>query len=266
MYEDIMAFPFFDASLPVNCILMGISYCDGTYYISRQSCPHFVFEYIIKGKGKIIDNGIEYEPVAGDSYVLYPGSNHHYYSSSEDPWQKIWINIDGDIIHSLLKTYKINGAIHFKDANTYDLFEEIYKATRSDMGYDRICHIAAVKIHEIISRLSRSQTQPDTRRPEALAIKSILDASLEKKLTLSDISDKVYLSPSQITRIFKHAYGETPYEYLLSKRIETAKIMLSSTNMQIKDISYKLGFADEHYFSNCFKSRVQLSPREFRKL
>jgi AraC-like DNA-binding protein len=73
-------------------------------------------------------------------------------------------------------------------------------------------------------------------------------------------------SKSQITRIFKTAYGETPYKYLLSKRIDLAKTALTETNDPIKSIAADLCFYDEYYFSSYFKSITGHSPSEYRKL
>ena len=58
----------------------------------------------------------------------------------------------------------------------------------------------------------------------------------------------------------------SPFDYYLKKKLSKAKLMLQSYNMTVKEISDKLCFADEHYFSGLFKRKVGVSPSEFRKL
>ena len=82
---------------------------------------------------------------------------------------------------------------------------------------------------------------------------------------MSELSSLIKRSESQTIRIFKDAYGITPYAYLIEKKISLAKKLLTGTNLTVKEISEKLAFADEYYFSNLFKQKVGTSPSSFRK-
>ena len=92
----------------------------------------------------------------------------------------------------------------------------------------------------------------------------MLSAAVYKKVELDSIASELHLSKSTIIRIFKKAYGTTPYEFLIDRKIEAAKTLLSSSCMLVKEISEKLCFTDEHYFSSLFLKRVGECPTDYR--
>ena len=84
-------------------------------------------------------------------------------------------------------------------------------------------------------------------------------------MSTESLAASIYKSPSQAIRIFKKKYGVTPYDYYVNIRIKKAVSLLKNTRLSIKEISYRLCFCDEHYFSNLFKKKTGKSPREYRK-
>jgi AraC family transcriptional regulator of arabinose operon len=105
---------------------------------------------------------------------------------------------------------------------------------------------------------------PITKNIVAHNVKEYIDKNIYERFSMNDIAKIACLSLSQVNRVFKKEYGITPYDYILTKKIETAKLLLMNTNISIKNIAYKLNFLDEHYFSKIFKSRAGLSPRDYR--
>lgn len=100
---------------------------------------------------------------------------------------------------------------------------------------------------------------------EALALKEYLDQNYNQKYDINALSKLIYKCPSQTIRIFKRHYHITPYAYYSSLRVEKASELLKTTKLSVKEIAFRLGFADEHYFSAAFKQQTGLSPSEFRR-
>ena len=67
MYEDLIAFTPNVPNAPFQILMSGISYCDGTYKISRPNSPLYCFEYIYKGKGMVHLNQAAFPAKAGPS-------------------------------------------------------------------------------------------------------------------------------------------------------------------------------------------------------
>ena len=72
------------------------------------------------------------------------------------------------------------------------------------------------------------------------------------------------LSASQLTRVFRNTYGQSPYDYVLARKIDTACRLLLNTGMSVKEVAYRLNFVDEHYFSNVFCKRMGMPPGRYR--
>ena len=100
---------------------------------------------------------------------------------------------------------------------------------------------------------------------ECLAhIESMQNISRGDGKLLDDIANKFFFSKSYIISCFKNEFGISPKQYIIQKKIETAKNMLLETDMSIKAIAEMLHFADSHHFSNTFKKQTGLAPVEFR--
>jgi len=96
-------------------------------------------------------------------------------------------------------------------------------------------------------------------------MKDYLRNHAASKFKIEKLCQYISRSESQTIKIFKEAYGITPYAYFLEKKINLAKDMLLNTNLSVKQIANNLYFADEYYFSNVFKKKTGVSPSKYRK-
>lgn len=264
--EHIVSIPPCDDG-PFNILLAGITYETPNYRQYRDNSPHFIIEYVISGVGHIEINGTHHKVVGGDMYILPTGSTHLYYSDTIDPWRKIWINAKGRLIEELLSVYGISDHLVFKNASGLRFMQKILSICEDNSlsGYE-INKCASAVFFELVCFLYECESNNSSSiNPEAEKIKSFIDSNLDKNLSLAELSSKIYRSEAQTIRIFKSAYNQTPYDYLIDQRIERATLFLLNTGMSIKEIALRLGFYDEHYFSNVYKKRTGNSPSKLRK-
>ena len=73
------------------------------------------------------------------------------------------------------------------------------------------------------------------------------------------------LSNSRYVAVFKQQTGKSPNEYIIGLRLQFAKSLLESTNMSIKQISERVGYSDQYFFSRLFKKHMGISPQGYRK-
>ena len=66
--------------------------------------------------------------------------------------------------------------------------------------------------------------------------------------------------------VFKTLYNITPNRYVISRRMEFAKELLSAGYIPIGEIAYLCGFSDIYYFSKVFKNETGVSPSEYKKI
>lgn len=115
----------------------------------------------------------------------------------------------------------------------------------------------------LAARADRS-TQPAIQKilPE---IKAYMEQHYARNLTLTFFSDKYHMTKEYLSKQFKEQYGCGIYEYLLSFRMERAKLLLAESECKIQEISDQVGYTDTSYFSKAFKTYCGLSPREYRQ-
>lgn len=92
-----------------------------------------------------------------------------------------------------------------------------------------------------------------------------IEEHLEETIAVSDLPSLDSLSLSTFNKYFVHAMGLPPGEYILRKKIEKAKELLSATDLSVTEIAYKYGFSSSQYFSTVFKRFCYVTPTEYRK-
>ncbi len=267
MREDIYSFLPGSGRDPEFFIdLTGISYCDDSYRISRRNSNIYVFEYILEGEGTVICDGKTFTAVKGDGYILKKYSNHEYYSHKENPWTKIWFNAQGPLIDVLLSLYGLNNLSHIEGIDLSPYFFRIVKKAQASQNSESFTKDASLIFFEMLLFLQEhlhSDVSPESE--EAALLKAYIEKHNKEQISLDTLSRLIYRSPSQTIRIFRQAYGITPYQYLMKQKLDLAKLLLLNTTKSIKEISLDLDFHDEHYFSNYFKDKCGASPQAFRK-
>lgn len=92
----------------------------------------------------------------------------------------------------------------------------------------------------------------------------ILDHRYDTPMTIQDLGREVALSPFYLIRSFKHAYRQTPHQYLIGVRIGKAKELLRNSDLSITDICAAVGFESLGSFSSLFRKAAGLSPSAYR--
>ena len=88
---------------------------------------------------------------------------------------------------------------------------------------------------------------------------------ISEKLSINELAERAGYSEYYFSRKFKQEMGCTLTEYIMREKIERAKVLLSTTNMSIMDISIELSFNSRSYFSDTFQKNTGISPGEYRK-
>lgn len=267
MHEEITAFTPHNPAAPFMILMTGISYCDGSYRIVRAASPVYCMEYIYRGKGYVTLNTSSFTAKKGDIYILPAGQDHYYYSDSREPWIKIWFNISGSLVENLLETYGIKHLFHIEGLDLSGLFEEFLNTAKQSACqeelYDR-CAGVFLRIVQQISAHVHATTAPHVP-PLAYKLRSLLDCMTDFHTSFESLTRQLYCTPSHAIRVFKGAYGITPYQYLLQKKVSLAKMMLDNSQLSIKEVADFLGFQDSHYFSAFFKTHTGVYPRDYRR-
>ncbi|WP_248923878.1 response regulator [Paenibacillus hamazuiensis] len=127
---------------------------------------------------------------------------------------------------------------------------------------------ASAHLHRTASLIFEKKQQERTDRSDELVekINRFIHEHLDKDLSLNRLSEKVYMNPSYLSRLYKQLTGTGISEFILEVRMEKAKELLKLSRHKVQDISRMTGFETPAYFTRLFKKYTGLTPQEYREL
>lgn len=96
-------------------------------------------------------------------------------------------------------------------------------------------------------------------------LRQYIDAHYQEEIRRDALAEMVYLNTDYMSRIFKKEYGISISSYILQKRVEEAKNLLSHSNLPINTVSIYVGYSNFSYFTKMFKENTGYSPLEYRR-
>jgi AraC family transcriptional regulator len=97
-----------------------------------------------------------------------------------------------------------------------------------------------------------------------LRARDYIDSNFRHAINLKDISQAALMSDNYLLKYFRQVMGVTPHQYIINKRLELAKALLTQTDMMIKDVVLSVGFEDASSFIRLFKFKFKQTPMQFR--
>jgi two-component system response regulator YesN len=141
-----------------------------------------------------------------------------------------------------------------------DISFGMQNALSSDELKDSIC----IPVCEALEYLNESIKLQDNK-PIRLA-KQYIQEHYSEQIKLEDVANKVYLSPSYFSNIFKKETGQNFTDFLVDYRMQEAKELLRNADLSVNEIADRVGYVEQRYFSKLFKKVVGIKPTEYRKL
>jgi len=111
------------------------------------------------------------------------------------------------------------------------------------------CHAGLVTTEDLV-RLRRAR--------------DLMDRSYRAPLDVPALAREALMSPGHFSRSFRAAFGETPYSYLMTRRIERAKALLRRGDLSVTEVCFEVGCTSLGSFSSRFTEIVGESPSAYR--
>jgi AraC-like DNA-binding protein len=120
-----------------------------------------------------------------------------------------------------------------------------------------------------MNKLMETDNQLRSTAPEVLErlnrARKFIDLCYDLPLDLDEISSHACFSRYHFLRLFRQAFNKTPHQYLVERRIEKAKELLSRNELRVTDICFEVGFQSLGSFSSLFHKSVGHPPLTFRE-
>jgi AraC-like DNA-binding protein len=96
-------------------------------------------------------------------------------------------------------------------------------------------------------------------------VRDRIDREYAQPLNIDALARGVHMSPGHLSRRFKLAFGESPYSYLMTRRIERAMALLRCGNVDVTEACFKVGCASLGTFSTRFTELAGMPPSVYRR-
>ncbi|MVQ35957.1 helix-turn-helix domain-containing protein [Paenibacillus sp. MAH-34] len=241
--------------------------------VRPEGFPNYHWLQTYAGEGEFILDGKKYSLPEGTGVFMLPGVPHSYYAVTE-LWCTQYVTFGGACIEAILGTLDLlDSAVYRWDLggpmNT--VIGQIIKHmdTSSEYsGYDA----SADLYHFFIQLKKHGQVNNRTSIRNQIALLQPLLMWLEihyhnPDTSLEEMAEVLAITPRHMNTLFQHAFGLSPYSYLIRMRLRKSKeILIHQPSKTVKEVAKYVGFRDTSHFVASFRKHVGLTPERFRQM
>lgn len=240
------------------------------HHIERERFDEYLVIYCVDGAGWLQLGERHWDVGKGDILFIFPETNHGYGAAPDKPWSIHWAHFNGRHAADFLALAEVSVEAPLVSIgerfNLLALFNQILRTLQ--LGYSLHFLIsAAAGLHQVLSSVALQAIYAPPPHRKELNVQRIIQFMLEnlaEPCTLDRLAVEANASPSHFSRLFKKKTGYAPIDYFIRLKMQKACELLETTDQQVSEIGYALGYPDIYYFSRIFKKVVGLSPRQYR--
>ncbi len=118
---------------------------------------------------------------------------------------------------------------------------------------------------EAVKMLLEKISARDDKSGIIAEIRNIVELEYRKDIGLDYVAEKVNLSPTYVSYLFKKETGQTLVKYITDKKMDRAKKMLGERNLKIMQVAKSCGYENQSYFNKLFKNYFGVTPKQYRE-
>lgn len=265
--------------LNFELIYISKSKFENDWHSTPHHHPFTEIFFITNGQG-VFQVGDELVSVKeSDLIIINPNCSHTEKSTNlSNPLEYIVFGINNLAIASssnnledgndILNSYKIINFKTKKNELLYYLNTLMRELEEKSVNYELACKSILTLFLIYVMRNTNSDIfiteNLEKVNVECMKIKNYIDSHYSENITLDFLSNLTYVNKFHLVHLFTKEMDISPINYLINKRIDESKNLLSTTNYSIRDISSIVGFSNSSYFSQMFKKIAGVSPKEYR--
>lgn len=259
-----------DILLPFRLRIIWLDFVNkaslGRIYTGEHFHSFYEFHFVMSGNVTYILNGCELTVLGGEFVVIPPKVSHSHFSCSDDAI-KLSVAFETD-------DEKLLGILESVDISRKGI-ADVYNVSKRIMEYVSALNVftpslAGGAINEIIYDALKALGvcfEPFGGKQCDLRVKAAteyINKNISSMINSEDVAKECCLSVKQLGRVFKSEMGISVSEYIKRVRLNSAKSLLITTDLSIKEIAYSVGFESQSSFMAFFKHRMGVSPGIFR--
>ena len=247
-------------------------------HFTSENCPRqkkkyykdYFFMIVTKGKGMVKYNDVLNNVSMGECVFFDCSKPNHYLPDPDEPWEVTWLNFNGPSSEYYYKTFLKQMDNIFVPQNFEIIRVILTKIVDNNLHRSEATDMLNAKLVTdlLTTVILNNNTYDDCTnksKHKLFTIREYLDNNFTEQINLDELAENFFISKFYLTREFKKTFGTTIIQYILNKRIEYAKELLTYTNKSIEEISEACGFNDQSYFSRQFKKAENTTCLAYRK-
>ncbi len=232
--------------------------------------PHYHWLQTEKGTGEVLIEGKKLVLTEGIGVLIAPFVPHSYYQVSD--WETAFVTFVGKLEADIDKIVGPERYISATDNAGFSYREWIERIISGhEARQNEPVRLSADCYDFLVNIGSRKDypgglEQPLYQRYVLPVIKEI-ETKHQQDIQVQALADTVYISPQYLSRLFKRFVGCSTSTYLTNYRMIKAKeLLVSHPNLEVQQISFRVGYHDASHFTAMFKNTTGYTPLEFRRL
>ncbi|MBE6673804.1 MAG: AraC family transcriptional regulator [Ruminococcaceae bacterium] len=222
--------------------------------------------YLVSGEVEVY-NGDESIIVKEGSIIVFPPNKGYKHKNDHSPISYFWVHFTGSDVPNILNRYGISlfPAINMANGENRisNRFQKLFDGfAKNDKFRD---YDLSSLLDRILVEIARSISPEQSEK--TLFSKSIryINEFYSKPIKITDLARMENVSMTTYNLHFKRQMGMSPTQYILALRMHSAKELLESSKLPIREISAMCGYNDFNFFTKVFKKHTNKSPTEYRK-
>ncbi|UAY56873.1 AraC family transcriptional regulator [Arachidicoccus terrestris] len=206
-----------------------------------------------------------------NQYVLIPATELPvaYGVKNNDFWGVYITHFDGCNISYFNDSSGINPSIRPVDIGVnrkgIEIWEEMYRLLSEEISSSDYAHANFCLYHFLASFLFPS-SESKKNEAENWVQETIvfMEEMIREKLSVEDLAERLNLSVSYFSALFRKATGIPPLEYFIQLKLQNACRLLKERGLKVKDVADAIGYDDPFHFSRLFKKHMKMSPLAYK--
>lgn len=247
--------------------VIGYFHYEPGYHLQRSSYDSFLLMHVTRGccHVKLRDRP---EPVYKDQLVLLDCYAPHEYGFPEET-EVSWIHFDGPLARDYYELITASHGNIFSSGNFYSVFHDMGKILNLFRTSQPIKESeVSAYLTQILTVLLNIRSDAGTNVSHSRVVEhslAYISEHFSEPLSLDTLAKNSNMSPYHFTRVFTAETGYTPHQYLIATRINSAKYLLRTPDLPIKEIAFSSGFNSESGFCSTFRKWEHMTPGEYRE-
>lgn len=245
-------------------IAVGEFYCNSNYNVERTTNYDSILAlYVLDGSVTLQQNGNTLTAYKNELLLVDCYKPHKYFADTAA--HTLWVHFDGNNSRQWFDEIKLKKGQKIKcNRQTADCFSNIIKYINSNQNEYDISYL----LYSLLCLISKvNEFNYESKKINSIEkSKDFILSNYDKNISVSEIADPALMSASFFSKVFKETTGFSPYDYLLSVRLDKAKELLQKTDDSVQNIAFKTGFNSTSNFIYFFKKETGISPLKFRNI